>query len=456
MMPPSQGSGPNLTGSVTTYCIPSFFVMIGGEMAMSWIYGDLTKVFRVNDSINSISFGIVQQSFASLVIPLIIKQYNLLYKYRLFDIPDSWSSAFTIMLLSDFLYYWGHRFGHEFNWMWAAHSIHHSSENFNFTTALRQAAFQGITMYWMGLYPAAIIGVPFNIFEFHRSLNVVMQFWIHTQYCKHLGLLEYIFNTPTQHIVHHSRAPAYCNTNYAGWFSIWDQLFGTFELQHRPKKFGVIEQHYTWDPVVINLKNYGLLFKRMMRKKGIIAKIKWLFSSSRYVSDGGINDKKLAKTIRYNPLLTTQQNIYSIVIFALSLFEYLVQMLNSKQKTFKAKLLGSMYLMFSLSSLAQYMNKSMLGRFTETFRWMIVIILLTSARFIGINKIPLVFDDSKYNIAQFLSSNIGYLTVKSNNKYKSFIGIGLIGFGFWSLKNILLTSTKVDEENDDMKLTSSK
>ena len=442
---------PKKMGNVIQYCVPSFLLMVSGEIAYSFIQGNVKKVYRINDSINSMCLGVVQNMFGAAVAPFIAGLYIKLYKYRLLNVPNTWKSTFCVMLLADFLYYWAHRLGHQFNWMWAAHSIHHSSENFNYSTALRQAAFQGVTNKWIATFPAALIGVPLNMFEFHASINTAMQFWIHTQYCKNLGPLEYIFNTPAQHIVHHSRSPGYCNKNFGGWFSIWDQLFGTFELNYRPKKFGVIEQHYTWDPLVINLKNYYLLFKRMMRFEGIIPKFKWLFSSARFVSDGGINDINLSKQIRYNPILNNSQNGYCVIMFILIIIEYFIQTTNVKKKGYTTQLLSALYLTLSVSSLSQFMNKSIIGKYTETLKWSLIMSFLAGSKFIGKDKLSLIFDDQTSNIAKFFSCNIGFFIGNmQKNKYKSMLGIGVTGIGLWSIKNaILVPYPKEDDDDQD-------
>ena len=423
--------------------------MIGGEIAYSFILGDLKKVYRVNDTINSLFLGTLQELFGALTAPYIKAQYTALFnKYRIFNIPDTMASSIGVIILADFLYYWAHRFGHKFNFMWAAHSIHHSSENFNYSTALRQASFQQGTALWIQSLPAAILGIPYDVFRFHSNVNTVMQFWIHTQYFKSFGPLEYIFNTPAQHIIHHSRSPGECNKNFAGWFSIWDQLFGTFELGHRPKKFGVIEQHYTWDPIVINLKNYYLLFKRMMRFEGVTGKIQWLFSSARFVTDGGINDENLAKPIRFNTIMTNNQSVYCMMMLAVTSFEYLYQVLNVNKRGYKAQVISSLYLTLSMSSLCQFMNKSKIARLTETLRWSMIVGLIAGSKYIGIDKLSTVFDDEKSNIAKFLASNIGTVIGKmEQNRNKSILGIGMTGIAVLSLKYAIFD--KDDEENDD-------
>merc|ERR1712176_851467 len=118
-------------------------------MTMSWLNNDLSKVYRLNNTISSISLGAVQMLFKDLCGPFIFSKYSSIYKHRLFDIPNTWTMQFGIMLFADFIYYWLHRFSHEFNFMWAAHSIHHSGENFNYSTALRQSALQSIVGSWI-------------------------------------------------------------------------------------------------------------------------------------------------------------------------------------------------------------------------------------------------------------------------------------------------------------------
>src|SRR5688572_21926528 len=103
-----------------------------------------------------------------------------------------------MLLITDFCYYWAHRLGHEYNWMWAGHSIHHSSENFNLSTALRQSSFQQVLFWYITQLPKCLLRIPYKFAEFHMNLNTVSQFWIHTQYIKNLGWIEYIINTPYQ------------------------------------------------------------------------------------------------------------------------------------------------------------------------------------------------------------------------------------------------------------------
>jgi len=136
----------------------------------------------------------------------------------------TWVVMFVVV---DFCYYWFHRLAHEWNWSWASHSVHHSSEEYNLSTALRQGTFQPLCS-WLFFLPLALIGFSPRLFSIHVQFNTLYQFWIHTKLLPKLGWLEYIINTPSQHRVHHGRNPYCIDKNYAGTLCIWDRMFGTF------------------------------------------------------------------------------------------------------------------------------------------------------------------------------------------------------------------------------------
>ena len=182
-----------------------------------------------------------------------------------------------------------------------------------------------------------------NINNIHDTI-VTQQFWIHTQYAALIDLkwVEYIINTPQQHIIHHSRAPGECNSNYAGWLSIWDQIFGTFKLSNvkddaknkivalndpddMPKRFGILDDPKTFDPVSPNLDNFYQLWKRMKQQRNVKDRFKVLFANKygRFSSDTCENNN-LSRNIRYDPILTKKQQYYCIFAFVLLVADYLV------------------------------------------------------------------------------------------------------------------------------------
>ncbi|MEO5609389.1 MAG: sterol desaturase family protein [Ornithinibacter sp.] len=150
----------------------------------------------------------------------------------------------------DAIYYWNHRFNHESRWLWAMHVVHHSSERYNLSTALRQPVAEGLTMSVpYGLL--ALAGVRPSVIENARSLNLIYQFWIHTEAVRSIGWLEHVLNTPSHHRVHHGTNRQYLDRNHGSILIVWDRLFGTFEREDEPVVYGLTTDIDTYDPVTI-------------------------------------------------------------------------------------------------------------------------------------------------------------------------------------------------------------
>jgi len=200
-----------------------------------------------------------------------MKMYFYVHKHwRLCDLPWDSTSTWVVGLIGmDFLYYWFHRAAHEINVLWAAHQVHHSSEDYNLTTATRQSAFQ-----WMGsmffYLPNAFL-VPPSVHLVHLEINILFQFWIHTQFIDSIGPLEYILNTASHHRVHHGRNPYCIDKNYAGTLIIWDRLFGTFAAERKDEQiaYGLVHNLDTFDPIYIQVFAYWHLFLRFLRIEGL-------------------------------------------------------------------------------------------------------------------------------------------------------------------------------------------
>ncbi|MBM6401217.1 sterol desaturase family protein [Phycicoccus sonneratiae] len=150
----------------------------------------------------------------------------------------------------DAIYYWNHRFNHESRWLWAMHVVHHSSERYNLSTALRQPVAEGLTMSVpYGLL--ALVGVRPSVIENARALNLIYQFWIHTEAVRSIGWLEKVLNTPSHHRVHHGSNSRYLDRNHGSILIVWDKLFGTFEEEDEPVVYGLTKNIDTFDPVTI-------------------------------------------------------------------------------------------------------------------------------------------------------------------------------------------------------------
>ena len=244
--------------------IPVFFLLI----AIEWIAARILErdAFRFSDSVADLGCGILDQVADVFAKTWVFAGYLALYdRFRLFSIPQdspwTWAACF---LGVDFFYYWFHRFGHEVNAGWAAHVVHHQSEEYNLTVALRQGAFQQFIS-WAFYLPLALLGFPPLVFLTCSALNTLYQFWIHTRLVGKLGPLEWVMNTPSHHRVHHGRNPKYIDRNHAGVFIVWDRLFGTFKEEEEEPVYGITTPVRTFDPVRAHFRHWLAMAKMAAR-----------------------------------------------------------------------------------------------------------------------------------------------------------------------------------------------
>ena len=198
---------------------------------------------------------------------LVVQLYLLMFGWRLMDIEMGVLSFIVLMVLQDFCYYWFHRASHRVRWMWAAHVAHHSSEQMNFSTAFRQSLMYPLAGMWLFWVPLVIIGFDPKWVIFVVLLNLGLQFFVHTQWIRSLGPLEYIFNTPSHHRVHHGKNPQYIDKNYAGVLIIWDKLFGTFEPEVETVRYGVIKPVNSFNPIVVTFQEWKAIFKDLKNRE---------------------------------------------------------------------------------------------------------------------------------------------------------------------------------------------
>jgi len=230
--------------------VPVFFILIGIELAYA-LYKNL-KYYRFNDSISNLSQGIGSQLTGLFMKTVLFLGYQYIFTHwRLFDLPHSWWVWLILFVGVDFFYYWFHRLSHQVNALWAAHIVHHQSEEYNLTVALRQSWFQS-WFSWIFYLPLAFIGFDPLMFVAMSSFNTLYQFWIHTRAIKNLGILEYIINTPSHHRVHHGSNPKYIDKNHGGTLIIWDILFGTFQKEEEEVYYGITKPLASWNPLWAN------------------------------------------------------------------------------------------------------------------------------------------------------------------------------------------------------------
>ena len=263
---------------VLSYAIPGFVLLIIIEYAVSLLLR--MNVGNAMDTISSLSSGMTNTLKEILGLAVVIVSYGwMVDHFSLFTIQSEVSLYILCFILVDFASYWSHRFNHEINIMWNRHIIHHSSEEFNLSCALRQSISGIVGVYFFLYIPLAVIGIPSNIIAVVAPLHLFAQFWYHTRLINRLGPLEHIIVTPSHHRVHHAINPEYIDKNYAAIFIIWDKLFGTFkeEDQDIPAVYGVKKPVLTWNPFLINFQHIASLAKDAWRTKKISDKVKIWF-----------------------------------------------------------------------------------------------------------------------------------------------------------------------------------
>ncbi|WP_439107095.1 sterol desaturase family protein [Congregibacter sp.] len=225
---------------LVVYAVPFFILAMILELIWGLRVGRNT--YRVNDAVSSLFLGTLSQGRKFITLGVGGYFYYLTTEY--FSLPlMSAQSVWTWILatvLYDFCYYWLHRLGHERTILWAAHVAHHQSEDYNLSTALRQTS-TGFLLGWIFYIPMFALGVPAEVVVTVGSINLIYQFWVHTEHVGKLGWYEWIFVTPSNHRVHHAQNERYLDRNYGGLFILWDRLFGTFqeELESDPPIYGI-------------------------------------------------------------------------------------------------------------------------------------------------------------------------------------------------------------------------
>ncbi|QHQ36977.1 sterol desaturase family protein [Algicella marina] len=236
---------------IVTLAVPVFILTILAEIAaIRWLRA--TGRYETRDALTSLLMG-AGNVVAGIALGFIAYGFYLwLWEYRVFDLGTAWYVVLLCFVLDDFRYYWYHRIAHTSRWVWAEHVNHHSSQHYNLTTALRQSWTGTFTFMWLLRAPLILLGFHPAMVIFAGGINLVYQFWIHTEAIGKLPRwFEAVFNTPSHHRVHHGRNPRYLDANYAGTLIIWDRMFGTFvpELEEEAVQYGLVHNIGTFNPL---------------------------------------------------------------------------------------------------------------------------------------------------------------------------------------------------------------
>ncbi len=299
--------------SLILYAIPFFLGCIALEYVIS--KRNAQQVYRFHDAVTSLNIGFISETIRSVLKLMSIFVYALVvdqvaaFEWDLKN-PAVWVVAF---FMYDFFYYWAHRSGHEVNLLWASHVVHHSSEEFNLSTALRQSWTNQI-FYWIFYLPMAIVGIPVKVFVITALVSALYQFWSHTRLVGKLDWADRIFVTPSNHRCHHGRNDYCIDKNYGGTLIIWDRIFGTYteERDDEPVVYGTLTPLNSWNPVWGNFKNYTTLWRDMRDAKGWREKLYIVFAPPGLINTNTNSSVQTPEPItqRFATPVTRWQQIY--------------------------------------------------------------------------------------------------------------------------------------------------
>ena len=273
---------------IIIYAIPFFVFAMLLEFVVS--SNKNMKSYTAKDAFSSIAMGLGNVFIGFLSKLFVFAALYYVYEsFRIITIPITWWSFVILFFLDDFSYYWFHRTSHENRFFWASHVVHHSSRHYNLSTALRQTWTWGFYsfIFWLWL---PLLGFHPGMILFQMSISLLYQFWIHTELIQQTPKwIEFFFNTPSHHRVHHGSNPIYLDRNHAGILIIWDRLFGTFqpELKHEKVKYGLVVNIKTYNPILIAFNEWGALFKDLItRNLSVTNRIKYLYKPPGWKHDG--------------------------------------------------------------------------------------------------------------------------------------------------------------------------
>lgn len=306
---------------VIVLATPVFFLLIGLEYAWGRWRGRNT--YRLNDAVNSISLGMLSELSKVLTSVLRIGIYAAVFSWvSVWHNEAFWMSPLGWLLalvFYDFCYYWLHRAGHEVAVFWAAHVVHHQSQDYNLSTALRQTS-SGALLGWVFYLPMAVAGVPPLVFGVVALVDLLYQFWVHTEHVGKLGWFDRWFCSPSNHRVHHAVNDKYLDRNYGGILIVWDRLFGSFREEDEKCVYGTRAPLQSWDPLWSNAEVYWSLARDSWHARSWGDKLRvWIKPPGWRPADVAARFPKpefsLERVERYHPPMTRGLAWFSAVQF---------------------------------------------------------------------------------------------------------------------------------------------
>lgn len=250
----------------THYAVPAFMVLIVCEAFVTRRRG--RHAYEMRDAVASLAMFAGDAVIVTALKSVDYAIFSASYAYRFAEIgftPAGWLAGFVAI---DFVYYWFHRASHEVRFFWASHVPHHSTEEFNYTTALRQpwtAPFTRMMFYW----PLPLLGFHPTMLMTAAALLTIYGFWTHTREIDRLGVLEAMLVTPSHHRVHHGSNPEYLDRNYGNLLIVWDKLFGTFAPERAPVRYGLTKNIHTYNPIRIAFHELADMIRDVAQARGL-------------------------------------------------------------------------------------------------------------------------------------------------------------------------------------------
>ncbi|MGC8534449.1 MAG: sterol desaturase family protein [Rhizomicrobium sp.] len=260
-----------------------------GLVLLELVYARLTgrARYEASDTLTSLLMGlgsvIVGAAFAFMFVDLA----RLVRPLRVTELPFTLWVIIACFVADDVAYYWWHRASHRMRWLWANHVGHHSSQHYNLSTALRQPWTGALTPGLVFKLPLLLLGFPLSMLVFVGGVNLVYQFWIHTEAIGKLPRpFEFVFNTPSHHRVHHAVNPHYLDANYAGVFILWDRLFGSFVAEGETPRYGIVKNLCSFNPLVVASHEWLAIAADLRRARSLKEALGFFLGPPGWSADG--------------------------------------------------------------------------------------------------------------------------------------------------------------------------
>jgi alkylglycerol monooxygenase len=373
------------------HSIPIFFILIGIELVVERFTNK--ELYKFPDAVANISCGITSQLSGLFLSILGVGVYVIVFEKLAFiemseTSTSQWWYWIALILLVDLAYYWAHRMSHEVNLFWGGHVVHHQSEEYNLSVALRQSSFQVVWTFAFSL-PIALLGFKPQDFVYISAFNTLYQFWIHTEAINKMPRwFEFIFNTPSHHRVHHGRNPKYIDKNHAGSLIIWDRMFGTFQAEEERPTYGITKPINSWNPIFANFSHYVDMGKDLKQIPGWGDRIKYLFMKPGWLpkSIGGYRpapevDKNTYKKYRTDGPM--QLNLYVLFQYILCLIGTSMFLFNSRKFDMGEKAIIAIIIAITVVNCGVLFEKRSWVKWSEWFRIILYPIILIALTYLN-------------------------------------------------------------------------